>query len=99
MRITPERRVLSAAGPLRRNADATREPDATVNHQQLAVGSIVQASQMGPVRRMELAHLHASIPQSGEHDFIHLGAADPIEQHLHLHALTRSLGQSIGGKI
>lgn len=43
VRIEPVHRVLCAARPGRCHTDATREPGAPIDDQQLAVGSVVQA--------------------------------------------------------
>ena len=40
-------------------------------------------------------HLHARGLHFGEETFLHLGAAEPIEQDVRLHVMARPIGQSV----
>jgi hypothetical protein len=48
------------------------------------------------MRRVELVHFDAGILHAFDQLIVHLRAAHPVEQHMHLHAVACAFGQRIG---
>ena len=96
--VAPVLRVLGVTGPLGRDADTAGEAELAVDDEQLAVGAVVEAAEMGPARRVIAADLAAGVGDFGDERFVHLGAADPVEQHVHLDTGTGPLGER-GGEL
>ena len=88
--------VLRVARPRGRNAHAAGKAHLPVHHQQLAVGAVVQAGQVVPVGFVELFNQHPGRLHLGQVAFFHLGAAHPVEQHMHGHTGAGALAQGVG---
>jgi hypothetical protein len=96
VRVAPVLRALCPPGPVRRDAATAGKGHTVIHHQQLAVGAVVQPPQLRPVRRVELVDLDAGRAHTLGQAFVHLCAADTIEQHMHLDTLACAFGQGIG---
>ena len=96
MHVAPMVGVLCVAGPLLGHADAAGEGRVPIDHQQLAVGAVVHAAEVVPVQRAVALHLRAGVLHGLDQVLVHLDAADPVEQHGHLHARLGALGQCFG---
>lgn len=96
MGVAPVVGILAGACPLGRNAHTAGEAGFAVNDQQLAVGAVVHARQVVPVRLVELADLHAGRFHFLQKRVIDLGAAHPVQQHMHLDAGPGAFRQCIG---
>ena len=99
VRVAPVRGVLRVSGPFVGDADAAGEADATVDDQQLAVRAVVEPSQLVPARLVEPAHLHARALHLRDLARVHLVAAEPVEQQMHLYACACALGERVGERL
>lgn len=95
MRVAPVLRVLRIAHPLVSHADAAGEADAAIDHQQLAMGAVVDAVQVVPGQRAVAMHLHPGVGHVLDQRGIHLQAAAPVDGDAHLDPGARARGQRL----
>ena len=93
MGVTPLALVLRRAAPLVGDADASRETCLSIDNQHLAVRAIVQARQIPPLRLVIPHDLDTRGFHGRQCSFVHLHAADPVQQHMHFHASGCAFGQ------
>ena len=96
VRVAPVLGALGPAAPLVGDADAAGEADRAVHDQHLAVRAVVQPPQVPPLGLVIAHDLHARTLHRVDAVGVHLRAADPVEQHMHLHARPGALGQRVG---
>src|SRR6185295_1464823 len=87
---------LPGAGPLIGNADAAGEAYFSVDDEQFAVRAIVQLREVIPVRLVIAAYLYSRLLHFLQIGLLHLIAADPVEQHVHLDSSVSALCQRVG---
>ena len=96
VRVPPMRRVLRMPGPFVRDADAAGEADAPIDDEQLAMRAVVESLQLVPARLVESAHLDARAFHFCDLAWIHLVAAEPVEQQVHVDAGACALREHFG---
>jgi hypothetical protein len=94
--VAPVFGVLAVAGPLLGDADPAGEADAAVDHQDLAVGAVVQLVQAVPLGRPEPGDRGAGLVELVDEAVVHLGGADRVQQDVDLDTGTRPLGERLG---
>ena len=94
VRIAPVIGILAITRPLVGDPDAAGEADPAVDHQQLAMGTVVHPGQRVPAQRMVLHHLDAGVDHLVDAGLIHLAAADPVENQVDRNSGTRALGRA-----
>src|SRR5690606_29206163 len=93
--VAPVRTVLCMPRPLVGDPDAPGKAHLPINHQQLAMGTVVEPAQVVPLQRPVLVNLGTGVADLVEQGFVHFQAADPIHHHLYLHTRAGPLGQGI----
>lgn len=94
--VAPVLWILGTTRPKPGDADAAGEAHLAVDNEHFAVRTIVHARQGVPGRLVKLAHLDPGRLHSSEMRWVHLVAADPVEQDVHFDAGAGPFGQSIG---
>ena len=95
VRVAPFRLVARVATPFVCNAHAAGEAQAPVHHQQLAVGAVVHLPPVAKARLVKAHALHAGRLHLVHQRRVHLQAAHPVQQHMHLHAGAGALGECV----
>ena len=96
MHVSPVVGILRVAHPLVGDADAAGECDPAVDHQQLAMGAIVEAVQVIPLQWTVLLDVDATILHFLQQVVLHLDAAGPVDGDVDLDPCLRALLQCIG---
>ena len=96
VQVAPVVGVLRMAFPLVGDADAAGESHRAVDHQQLAMGAIVEAADVVPLERPVLLDVDAGVAHALEQVVLHLDAAGPVQHHVDLDAGSRALGEGVG---
>ena len=89
--VTPLLWFARLAAPVVGDAHTPGVADAAIDHQQLAVGAVVGLVPLAPLELVETFHLHAGLLHLVEQSLLHFQAADPVEQHVNVHAGAGSL--------
>ena len=76
---------LGMAAPQIRDADAAREPDASIDDEKFAMGAVVDAGEIIPMKRVVSLDLDACGFEFIEHGLLDFPTADPIENDMHVH--------------
>ena len=96
MGVAPVLGVLGVAAPLVGDADAAGVAHPAVDHQDLAVRPVVEPRQVRPVRLVIALDLDAGALHPLERGLVEPGAADPVEQHVHLDAVPGAVREGVG---
>jgi hypothetical protein len=93
--VAPVLGVLRVTEPLVGDPHAAGEPDVAIDHQQLAVGAVVEPADRVPARLVVPTELNARILHLLQIRLIDLAAADPVDQDMDLHPGPGALGKRI----
>ena len=93
--FAPGWQSVAAVAPLDAHAHAAGEPDLAVDDQHLAVRAVVEPAEVIPGRRVVDLQVASGGARRREQRVVHGARAQPVEQHVHLHAATRGLRQFI----
>src|SRR5688572_19505477 len=93
--VAPMVRILRMALPLVGDADAACEADRAVDHQQLAVRTVVQAAEVVPLEWPVHADRDTGLSQLPEERVLDLDAAGPVDHDLDFNTSLRTLGEGV----
>jgi hemerythrin superfamily protein len=84
--FAPRRQAVATVAPLDSHADAARETQPAVDDEDLAVGAVVEPAQVVPGGWVIDLHIAARAAGRCDERGIHRARAQPVEQHVDLHA-------------